>query len=311
MMDSPSQHETKSPGDLVAIFRDHSNSENQILKSPIPDVCKEDPCILGVDEAGRGPVLGPMVYGICYCPSKKSEDLAKLGFADSKTLSEKQRDGLFTTICATNDYVGWSVEVISPNVISNSMLRRSKYSLNQVSQDSAVNLIKLAASSGVNITEVYVDTVGPAEKYEEKLSAIFPEYKVTVRSKADSLFPIVSAASICAKVVRDFALQSWIFKEGLEVKHEDWGSGYPNDPVTKSFLSNHVDPLFGFPQLVRFSWSTADKILQEEAVKVEWDEEEEETKQVSVLSFFKKDHKKEKNKHSFFRERNITTTGLL
>ncbi|XP_046386175.1 ribonuclease H2 subunit A [Ischnura elegans] len=310
-MDPSVQHETSTPDDLLGVFRDNSNSVNQILKSPVPDICKEEPCILGVDEAGRGPVLGPMVYGICYCPISKAEDLANLGFKDSKALSEKQRDDLFSVVCANKDFVGWSVEVISPNVISNSMLRRCKYSLNQVSQDSAVGLIKLAAERGVLIKEVYVDTVGPAEKYEEKLSSIFPEYKVTVRSKADSLFPVVSAASICAKVIRDFALQAWIFKEGLSVKHEDWGSGYPNDPVTKSFLSNNVDPLFGFPQLVRFSWSTADKILQEEAVKVEWDEEEEEPKQASVLSFFKKDSNKEKTKHSFFKERNITSTVLF
>lgn len=48
--------------------------------------------------------------------------------------------------------------------------------------------------------QVFVDTVGPAEKYEQKLSHLFPGIEVAVRPKADSLFPVVSAASICAKV---------------------------------------------------------------------------------------------------------------
>ncbi|KAG8237550.1 hypothetical protein J437_LFUL017448 [Ladona fulva] len=227
-MASSAFHETISPAELEEIFLKTKNSENNVLISSIPDVCKETPCILGVDEAGRGPVLGPMVYGICFCPISKSKDLDKLGFADSKTLNEKQREGLFAKLCETKEYIAWAVDVISPNVISNSMLRRRKYSLNQISQDSAVDLIKLAAKQGVYIAEVYVDTVGMPDKYQEKLSAIFPEYKITVAKKADSLYPIVSAASICAKVIRDFAIQNWTFTEGLDAKSEDWGSGYPN-----------------------------------------------------------------------------------
>lgn len=53
---------------------------------------------------------------------------------------------------------------------------------------------------GSGFLQVFVDTVGPADKYEEKLSKLFPGIEVTVRPKADSLFPVVSAASICAKV---------------------------------------------------------------------------------------------------------------
>lgn len=171
-----------------------------------------------------------MVYGIAFCIKEKDDILKTLGCADSKQLTEEKRDVIFNDIC-TKDYatsnLGWAVEVISPNVISNSMLRRSKRSLNEVSMDSAIGLITKAKELGVNIAEVYVDTVGPPEKYEAKLSQIFPEYKITVAKKADSTYPIVSAASICAKVSRDHALKVWKFAEGLTLTQEDFGSGYP------------------------------------------------------------------------------------
>ena len=63
---------------------------------------------------------------------------------------------------------------------------------------------------------------------QEKLSEIFPEFKITVAKKADAIYPIVSAASICAKVSRDRALKVWAFQEGLEATQDDFGSGYPN-----------------------------------------------------------------------------------
>lgn len=63
---------------------------------------------------------------------------------------------------------------------------------------------------------------------QEKLSEIFPEFKITVAKKADAIYPIVSAASICAKVSRDRALKAWTFQEGLKATSDDFGSGYPN-----------------------------------------------------------------------------------
>lgn len=77
------------------------------------------------------------------------------------------------------------------------MLKRTKYSLNEVSMGSAIDLINAAIDMGVNIAEIYVDTVGPPDKYQAKLSALFPDYQITVAKKADSTYPIVSAASIC------------------------------------------------------------------------------------------------------------------
>jgi ribonuclease H2 subunit A len=68
--------------------------------------------------------------------------------------------------------------------------------------------------------------VGSAEKYQAKLSLLFPDIDITVAKKADSLYPVVSAASICAKVTRDALLHSWKFLENVDVDR-NFGSGYP------------------------------------------------------------------------------------
>lgn len=203
------------------------NSENSLYISKIPDACKDNPCCLGIDEAGRGPVLGPMVYGIAFCPINEAELLASLNCDDSKVLKESQRDMIFEDICNNSQKIGWAIELLSPNKICNNMLNRTKHSLNQVSMDSAIGLIRAAKSKGVNIEHIFVDTVGPPEKYQAYLKSLFPEYKITVAKKADSTYPIVSAASICAKVTRDHALQTWIFKEGFDITQKEFGSGYP------------------------------------------------------------------------------------
>ncbi|CAD7012198.1 unnamed protein product [Ceratitis capitata] len=262
----------KSLGPFIAA---RDNSQNNLYFQDLPEICKSEPCMLGVDEAGRGPVLGPMVYGIAFCPITSEQILVDLGCADSKQLTEEKRENIFNEMNIAETpraCLGWAVELISPNVISTSMLRRSKCSLNEVSMNSAIGLIQRAVEEGVNIAEVYVDTVGPPEKYQDKLKAIFPQFKITVAKKADSTYPIVSAASICAKVTRDTALKVWKFPESNELNSVKFGSGYPGDPVTKRFLTENVDMFFGFPRLVRFSWATAENALADKAMEMEFDE---------------------------------------
>ena len=297
-----------------------NNGENFVLMSEVPDVCKDKPCVLGIDEAGRGPVLGPMVYGIAFCPVDKNDDLKALGVDDSKALKEEQRDQLLEKLQEARDYVGWAIHVLSPRYISQSMYKRCKYNLNTISHDTAIGLVNKAIDAGVRVSEVYVDTVGPPEKYQAKLEGIFPDLKITVAKKADSLYPCVSAASICAKVARDKAIGQWKFAEKGQNFSSEWGSGYPGDPVTKKFLRDNLDPIFGFPSIVRFSWKTAETLLEEKGVHVEFEEVEPEEdpavkanpsiKQFFVHSKSSKSSSRITKRSSFFSDRKLTRCNL-
>lgn len=238
------------------------------------------PCVLGVDEAGRGPVLGPLVYGIAYCPlAYHDAELKQIGFADSKALTAERRDALLGSLISEADHLGWAVRVMSPQDISAGMLRRRPINLNAQSSQATVELIAGVLAAGVDVTEIYVDTVGDPKSYKRLLSSYFPKHphiKWTVTSKADAIYPIVGAASIAAKVTRDRCIEKWHYAEAVtsgDASEQTWpdlgalGSGYPGDPNTVSYLKRTLDPVFGWPGLVRFSWATA-KTMMEDKLKI-------------------------------------------
>lgn len=247
--------------------------------SPLDNVEQfAEPCILGVDEAGRGPVIGPMVYACAYCPLSYKDDLAKCGYDDSKALTAKSRDNLLEKIIK-DSHVGWTVKGLGPRDIGAGMLRPKSinYNLNAQAHDATISMIQEVLGRGVKIVEVYVDTVGPPVTYQEKLSRRFPGIRFTVSKKADSIYPIVSAASICAKVTRD----AWL------TRHEDkneggWGSGYPSDPNTVKYLKRNVDPLFGFSGNIRFSWGTITDLMKKEGIEVQWTDDYDEDSKKKV-----------------------------
>ncbi|KAH1140437.1 hypothetical protein GLYMA_10G278500v4 [Glycine max] len=210
-----------------------------------------------------------MVYGCLYCSQSYLKTLSTLSFADSKTLKEEKREELFETL-KLNDSIGWDVDVIDPRELSAKMLKKNKINLNEISHSSAMGLIDRVLKMGVLLTEVYIDTVGDAGKYEMKLSNSFPSIKFVVAKKADSLYPVVSGASIVAKVTRDRALREWVLDETAENMQRNFGSGYPGDPQTKSWLEDHKHHIFGFPSLVRFSWGTCNSYFKD-AAEVLWE----------------------------------------
>ncbi|KAI8619630.1 Rnaseh2a protein [Chytriomyces sp. MP71] len=231
--------------------------------------------VLGVDEAGRGPVLGPMVYALAFAPVGKKAEVKAIGVDDSKRLTDKDRERLFSKMMrhdGINQWLGFAVTAISPRAISEGMLRRTKYNLNAQAYDTTIALIRATLNRGVNVTEIYVDTVGKEKPYQAVLEGEFPGIAITVTTKADSKFPIVSAASIFAKVIRDHVVQHWTFSErGIALKPftRTFGSGYPGDPNTRKWLRENLDPVFGYPEMIRFSWSTAANMLKK-AVEIRW-----------------------------------------
>ncbi|KAF8442328.1 ribonuclease H-like domain-containing protein [Boletus edulis BED1] len=238
------------------------------------------PYILGVDEAGRGPVLGPLVYGVAYCPVAWQDDLEELGFADSKTLTSEKRRELLGVLNADPINLGWSVRVISPQAISRGMLKVPPTNLNKQSQDATIQLIRDVLQRGLQLSDVYVDALGNTLSYEAYLSSIFPGINFTVTTKADSKFKIVGAASVAAKVTRDACIEGWCFEElgndqdtTLKGFGGEFGSGYPSDPKTKDWIADSLEKTFGYPSVARFSWTTVKVALEKSAHPVKWTDE--------------------------------------
>eukprot|EP00924_Labyrinthula_sp_SR-Ha-C_P016073 maker-scaffold_4-snap-gene-18.45-mRNA-1 protein AED:0.22 eAED:0.22 QI:40/1/1/1/1/1/2/174/290 len=219
------------------------------------NVSSDGKYVLGIDEAGRGPVLGPMVFGCVLWKKKEQHSLAKLGFNDSKVLTEERREELFEEI-EKHDEIGFGRCTLSAEYISNRMLSPNPTNLNLLSFFATRDLLQKILEK-VNGVELYVDAVGSTDKYQSALKDALniPGLNITVAKKADSKYPVVSAASIVAKVHRDRLM--W----GLSCNC----SGYPSDPNTTLWLKENIDNMFGFsrPGVVRFSWKTAKALIND------------------------------------------------
>ena len=177
-----------------------------------------------------------MTYGCAYWPEAKNTAIGNEGYDDSKALSAEKREAFFRGINCHAD-IGYVLRVISAAEISHNMLQVTPRSLNKMSHQAAVDLVQKVLDHGVNVTHVYVDTVGDPNRYQQYLTNVFHhQIEFTVTSKADSLFPVVSAASIVAKVARDFLLDHWQFREKCcQNRSHEFGCGYPGS--SSAFLS--------------------------------------------------------------------------
>lgn len=201
--------------------------------------------ILGIDEAGRGSVLGPMVIAGVVVPEKMEKVLERMGVKDSKRLTPNRRTILSRKLKKMFPY---EIVVISAREIDD--LRAQGVNLNEIEKNAMESiLLKLKPEKAI------VDAVDvKAERFQENLR-LDTGIDVIAEHKADDKYIEVSAASIIAKAERDDHIKE-INKE--YIKSGGIGSGYPSDPTTKEFLSNYTyDEM---PDFVRKSWATVAKM---------------------------------------------------
>jgi len=201
--------------------------------------------ILGVDEAGRGSVLGPLVIAGVVVPQKMEKVLDRMGVKDSKRLTPERREVLARKL---KKMFEWETVVYSARDIDD--LRSKGINLNEIERKGMQELIL-----NLDCDSAIVDAVDvKPQRFEDKLRNATKK-DVKAEHKADDKYIEVSAASIIAKQKRDEAIAeiNKCFEDDGGI-----GSGYPSDPKTKKFLSNYT--YSEMPEFVRRSWSTVAKL---------------------------------------------------
>ncbi len=202
--------------------------------------------VAGADEAGRGPVIGPLVIAAVVVDENEIQRLLEIGVKDSKRLSPRKREELFGRITEIAEDV--SVLELWPEEINS-----WGGTLNELEVGGFVRVLN---SLRVKPDVVYVDAADVNEgRFGVEISkGLNFKAKVIAEHGADAKFPVVSAASIVAKVVRDRGI------EKLRKEYGEIGSGYPSDPRTRKFLEDYLREHGDFPPIVRRKWKTLDKI---------------------------------------------------
>lgn len=203
--------------------------------------------IAGIDEAGRGPVIGPLVIaGVVIDPSQE-DALIEWGVRDSKDLTPGRREHLDRQI----RQLAKQVEILEVSAQDIDKQRRLKRSLNALEADWMAQVLNRLTwhTAYVDASDVNAERYGRMIATQLKIPR-----KIISEHKADSTYPVVAAASIIAKVQRDRRIREFHRSYG------DFGSGYPNDPKTKRFLVEWLRSHDSFPAIVRETWETARNI---------------------------------------------------
>jgi ribonuclease HII len=206
--------------------------------------------VAGVDEAGRGPVIGPLVISGVMFEEADLPKLVELGVKDSKLLTHQKRETLASQIkeMALIHNTVWLSPAEIDRVVES---KRKLHKLNRLEAQAMAKVIAILKPDTVYVdaSDVFADRF--AEHIQENLT-FSPE--IVSEHKADLKYPVVGAASIIAKVERDKAISQ------LQQKYGNLGCGYPSDQKTTKFLEDWVRKFGSYPDFVRKSWKTAKRI---------------------------------------------------
>jgi ribonuclease HII len=201
--------------------------------------------ICGVDEAGKGSVLGPLVVAAVACGS--DEEAGAIGARDSKTLSPRRREEIYADILARFRI---ATRIIPPERID----ARPRFSLN-----ACIARAHAAVVSDLRPDTAILDACDVDAKRYGRTVGRFLTCRCRLLSvhEADRKHPVVGAASIVAKVLRDRAIAD------LARDHGEIGSGYPSDPATIAYLREYLKSRGTAPPFARRSWATTRTLLSE------------------------------------------------
>ncbi len=211
-------------------------------------------CVVGIDEAGRGPIIGPMVICGVLIEEGQEKELEALGVKDSKLLSPSARERIAKVL--EKKYKFHRI-ILSPVEIDSYVGNGKLKNLNTLEAEQAAKII-----NALKPDKAIIDCPSPnckaytsflIERLKDKETEIVAEHK------ADAKYFVVGAASIIAKVTRDAEIEQLKAHVGI-----DFGSGYIADPKTKLFTEKCWDK---HPELFRHSWAPYKKLVREIAGK--------------------------------------------
>ncbi len=203
--------------------------------------------LCGIDEAGRGPVIGPLVTAGVVIDSDKEMEFKAIGIKDSKLIHPAKREELFDIV--KKMVKRYEIVVLEPRDIDAALMDPAT-NLNWLEADTNAEIINKLKPEKV-IVDCPSNNIADYSDYIKKKLNV--DCELIAEHKADLNHLVVGAASILAKVTRDRMIEDIKKKVGKDI-----GSGYPSDPKTKAFISENYDK---YPEIFRKTWQTYKNVV--------------------------------------------------